>query len=63
MISDEKALKVTLSNKSCRYKPKTTMNVLKIQFCGWSHGVMVSTLNSESSDPSSNLSGTWVQVS
>ena len=26
---------------------------------GWSHGVMVSTLDSESSDPSSNLGGTY----
>ena len=25
----------------------------------WSHGVMVSTLDSESSDPSSNLGGTY----
>ena len=25
----------------------------------WSRGVMVSTLDSESSDPSSNLGGTW----
>ena len=25
----------------------------------WFHGVMVSTLDSESSDPSSNLGGTW----
>ena len=26
----------------------------------WSHGVMVSTLDSESSDPSSSLGGTYV---
>ena len=28
--------------------------------CGWLHGVMVSTLDSESSDPSSNLNGTFM---
>ena len=30
-----------------------------LQKTGRSHGVMVSTLDSESSDPSSNLGGTW----
>ena len=28
----------------------------------WSHGVMVSTLDFESSDPSSNLGGTYVFI-
>ena len=31
------------------------------QQSAWFHGVMVSTLDSESSDPSSNLGGTWFQ--
>ena len=30
--------------------------------CARSHGVMVSTLDFESSDPSSNLGGTWEYI-
>ena len=34
------------------------INCLAMQVSGWFHGVMVSTLDSESSDPCSNLGGT-----
>ncbi len=38
------------------------MTYFRRQLANWSHGVMVSTLDFESSDPSSNLGGTSVLI-
>ena len=43
------------------FASRTEFNNRKASYSNsdWSHGVMVSTLDSESSDPSSNLGGTY----
>ena len=49
---------MTLFYSKVHFEMKALGKLLQL-WCARSHGVMVSTLDFESSDPSSNLGGTW----
>ena len=51
-------IQITLSYEKVYFEIKSLGKFLQVS-CARSHGVMVRTLNFESSDPSSNLGGTW----
>ena len=51
-------IQITVSYEKVYFEIKSLGKFLQLS-CARSHGVMVSTLDFESSDPSSNLGGTW----
>src|SRR4029434_5537386 len=55
--SIQKTLEETHNEQRHMARP-SGIYLTSLPFCPWFHGVMVSTLDSESSDPSSNLGGT-----